>query len=450
LSDLGLLESDSKANGFESTNALIKVTDGFTQLTTETVKSYVAARPSLANLIGPTSGAADWTVDEVGDGNLNFVFVLRGPVGTLCIKQAPPYVRCVGESWPLTQDRVRIEAAALTEEAKHCPQHVPAIYLADGPMCLIAMEYIASPAVILRKALIRGDIFPLFPSHIATFLAETFFHTSLLALPSDAFRAQAIAFTNVEMCRLTEQVIFTDPYFAAEFNRHTSPQLDAEAVALRDDADAKAAAARLKCIFIEKQQALLHGDLHTGSIMIDQERMYVIDPEFAYVGPIAFDVAKILANLLLAFFAATGHQTTLSSREGQKSWLLDAVVAVWQAFVARFTSLWDTHGIQGAGDASSPAVFGDEVDGGAHARALRQKSFFAELWDETVGFSGAVIIRRLVGVAHVADMDEIADPDVRAACERRALRFGRRLLVEGSKTFADVRLMVKEALRSNE
>lgn len=39
------------------------------------------------------------------------------------------------------------------------------------------------------------------------------------------------------------------------------------------------------------------------------------------------------------------------------------------------------------------------------------------------------MVRRLVGISHVIDMDNIADADVRAACERRALRFGRGLLV---------------------
>ncbi len=33
----------------------------------------------------------------------------------------------------------------------------------------------------------------------------------------------------------------------------------------------------------------------------------MIDPEFAYCGPMAFDVGKILANLLLCFFALDGH-----------------------------------------------------------------------------------------------------------------------------------------------
>lgn len=33
----------------------------------------------------------------------------------------------------------------------------------------------------------------------------------------------------------------------------------------------------------------------------------MIDPEFAYYGPMAFDVGKIIANLLLCFFALDGH-----------------------------------------------------------------------------------------------------------------------------------------------
>lgn len=33
----------------------------------------------------------------------------------------------------------------------------------------------------------------------------------------------------------------------------------------------------------------------------------MIDPEFAYYGPMAFEVGKIIANLLLCFFALDGH-----------------------------------------------------------------------------------------------------------------------------------------------
>ena len=37
---------------------------------------------------------------------------------------------------------------------------------------------------------------------------------------------------------------------------------------------------------------------------------YVIDPEFGFYGPMAFDVAKILANLILTVFATYGLEAT--------------------------------------------------------------------------------------------------------------------------------------------
>lgn len=51
----------------------------------------------------------------------------------------------------------------------------------------------------------------------------------------------------------------------------------------------------------------------------------------------------------------------------------------------------------------------------------------------------------MVGIAHTADMDAIADADVRAACELRALRFGRHLLVEGARTYKDIKALMAAA-----
>lgn len=48
------------------------------------------------------------------------------------------------------------------------------------------------------------------------------------------------------MCRLTEQVVFSDPYKVSQFNRWTSPYLDNDAVAVREDNVLKAEVAELK------------------------------------------------------------------------------------------------------------------------------------------------------------------------------------------------------------
>jgi 5-methylthioribose kinase len=247
-------------------------------------------------------------------------------------------------------------------------------------------------------------------------------------------RELAAEFSNPEMCALTEQVIFTDPFYAAPYNRHTAPHLDAAAAALRADAPAKAAAAALKAAFAERGQALVHGDLHSGSLMVTDASTWAIDPEFAFVGPMGFDLGKVLANLLLAFFAADGHASADSPRAAQRAWLLATAAEVWEGFAAEFVALWEARG--GGGDAYPEPLFGDAAAGGAAARAEAQRAFMAGVWADAVGFAGVVMIRRLVGIAHVADMESIQPEAARAACEARALRFGRRLLVGGAAEFA--------------
>ena len=54
---------------------------------------------------------------------------------------------------------------------------------------------------------------------------------------------------------------------------------------------------------MEASEAFLHGDLHTGSLMCTTESTLVIDPEFAFAGPMGFDVGSFLANLMFSFFA---------------------------------------------------------------------------------------------------------------------------------------------------
>lgn len=74
--------------------------------------------------------------------------------------------------------------------------------------------------------------------------------------------------------------------------------------------------------FLTQAQALLHGDLHTGSIFVTPESTKVIDPEFAYYGPIGFDIGAVLANLLLN---AAGHEywsTDEGARKQHRAYLL--------------------------------------------------------------------------------------------------------------------------------
>ncbi|MEW5315725.1 MAG: hypothetical protein WDW38_007132 [Sanguina aurantia] len=376
---------------------------GFYALEISTISAYIVARPELCKRVGLSSTANDWTVKE---------------------------------------ERVRIEAEGLLIEAGLCPAHVPEVYLFDATMCVIAMQFLPPPFIILRRGLIQGTIYPHLAEHVSTFLATTLFGTSQIACSSTTFRHQAARFSNVEMCALTEQVIFTEPYFDAANNHWTSPQLDADVRALWGDAEAKAAVSALKQLFLGRAEALLHGDLHTGSIMVTASESYVIDCEFAYYGPMAFDVAKILSELLLCYFATYGHEEAdgAASRDAQRAWLLSTMSETWQLFSAKFLQLWATRGAEGA--LFPPSLFGSGVADGQSALHACKLAYMGSMWRDTMQFAGAFMIRRIVGIAHVADLESIADADTRSGCERRALRFGRELLVHPGACAADVGMLV--------
>ena len=165
---------------------------------------------------------SDWRIREVGDGNLNLVFIVEGPAAGVVVKQALPYVRLVGESWPLPLERSWFEYNALTEEARYAGRLTPEVFHFDRAQAMIVMEYL-HPHVIMRKGLIRGIEYPRFADDIAEFLAATLFSTSVLAGTAAEHKARAELFApNTALCKITEDLVFTDPYREAPLNRWTS------------------------------------------------------------------------------------------------------------------------------------------------------------------------------------------------------------------------------------
>lgn len=234
---------------------------GFVALDTVTVLDYCAAKPEVAAALGGAAGKSSWSAKEIGDGNINFVYIVDNGAGaTIIVKQGLPYVRCVGEAWPLTQERVRYEAEALQTAHGYCPAHVPVVHLFDEPMSVIVMRYLEPPHIILRGGIIAGNVYPHLAEHVGEYLATTLFGSSALSVGCEALRRARQAFgQNEAMCALTEQVIFTEPYAKASNNHWTAPQLDDDAAALRCDGALKGAICALKSKFACDGAALLHG-----------------------------------------------------------------------------------------------------------------------------------------------------------------------------------------------
>jgi 5-methylthioribose kinase len=382
---------------------------------------------------------SDWRIREVGDGNLNLIFIAEGPAAGVVVKQALPYVRLVGESWPLPLERSWFEYSALTEQARHAPRLTPEVFHFDRAQAMIVMEYL-HPHVIMRKGLIRGIEYPRFADDVAEFLAATLFNTSVLAGTAAEHKARAELFApNTALCKITEDLVFTDPYGEAPLNRWTSPWLDAQKRAFERDSALKVAAQALKYQFMTSAQALIHGDLHTGSIMVTVEDTRVIDPEFAFMGPIGFDVGAVIGNLLLAFFAQEGHEPMAQARDAYRDWILAQAENVWSGFNRRFFELWRA---APSGDAYPASLFNSDED--RQAMDKERARFLRALFEDALGFAGAKMIRRILGLAHVEDLEAIADPERRARCEMKALRLARELML-GAKGFSDLGDVVSAA-----
>lgn len=355
------------------------------------------------------------SADEIGDGNLNLVFKIRDRDGVsrVIVKQALPYVRCVGESWPLTLDRARIEAETLLIHGGVCPRHTVKVLHHDPELAVMVQEDL-SDHHIWRNELIKGHYYPLAAGQLAEYLAQTLFYTSDFYQRAQEKKAEVSRFTNPELCQITEDLFFTDPYIEHERNQFDEALLP-EVRALRDDTALRLAVAGLKHRFLSKAEALLHGDIHSGSIFVAEGKLKAIDAEFGFYGPMGFDVGSALGNLLLNYCGLPGLLGPRDAAAGREQRLQD-VRELWLIFADRFLALCH----------QQTREIALAVPGYA-------EQFLQQVWTDAIGYCGSELIRRTIGLAHVADLDSIDDAEMRTECQRSALSLGRALIVNAAQ-----------------
>lgn len=366
------------------------------------IAAYVHEQPALRGLIA--AGALQ--VDEVGDGNLNQVFVIRDDPARpgLVLKQSLPWVRVHGRSWPLTLERARREAHAYEIYQRFATEFIPRYHGFDGERYVIAMEDLADLRV-WRTALNAGELHAGAAEAMGAFVARIAFHTSDFGLPPEERKLQAAASVNPELCRITEDLVLSEPYTEHEHNWH-HPTLQALADDLRADADVHREIGMLKHRFLTHAEALIHGDLHTGSVMVGGGRVVAIDPEFAFYGPIGFDLGALWANAIIAAARADRLERDATFRA-----YVEAILpASWSAFRAELERLWP-----------------QRLDR-FYTDAFLER-WVAHVWRDGLGYAAAEAIRRMIGYAHVSDIETLEEP-ARSSAAAAVLRAARGLLLE--------------------
>lgn len=413
-------------------------------LDTETVKAYLVEQLKLFSADEPLDA------EEIGDGNINYVFRVRSRIGgkSIIVKQADRLLRSSGR--PLDITRSKREAEALRIYADLTPQFIPQIYAYDDTMSAICMEDI-SYCGNLRKELMAGHSLPAnFAENAASFLVDAVFATSDLFLSPEEKKKRVSAFINPELCAISETLVFSEPYCNGKNrNRITPGNENFIQKTLYNDEALKAEVASLRETFMNKAEALIHGDLHTGSIFIGSSAgipidtnttpdrnatsepcMKIIDPEFTFYGPIGYDLGNIIAHLYCAWMYAAFIRgasdkikigidirsdipilQTSSASDGFIERIAAAIEALPQLFTAKALERCKTVPL------SDPLY---------NERYIRRR--LAEILADAYGFAGTEIIRRAAGDTKTAEFDAMGQDTRRITMERIIIKTACRLI----------------------
>ena len=118
-------------------------------LNVDTLLPYFKTTPLAARMFTP--GAA-LTVEDSSTGNLNYCFIVKDESAgnSVFVKQAPDFLKCLGEDVKLTTERIRFEANAALEFMKVAPEFLPQLYHFDATSCVMAMEHLKQPWCLLQ------------------------------------------------------------------------------------------------------------------------------------------------------------------------------------------------------------------------------------------------------------------------------------------------------------
>ena len=374
------------------------------ELNLATLPDYLRQRRAELRMF---ESEAELRIEEIGDGNLNTVYRVSDAADSarsLVLKHAPPYIKILGPDYPLSTERLTFESRALDVYNRLASGAVPVQYDFNVDAAAIAMEDLRD-AHVLRDILIAGTVDTAIAEQIGRFMGVVHSQTYVDNIDNATAQNYRQQFANTTMQSITADYVFTFPFTEHETNFWT-PGLEPDVQRLKTDTDFLRQVAHLKQIFLTAQQGVTHGDLHTGSVLVQDNVAKVIDAEFAFYGPVGFDLGLYWANYFLSYFS---HQDALRVQSALKT----AVRHVWDTYTAEFTT----------------------VDSGLKAQVL------GNIFQNAVGFAGLEILRRLIGAAHVKDIEGIADLPRKLSVERAALQFGT-TLVKGYQSLPDVAAML--------
>ena len=389
----------------------MKSFDQFFLMNTEDVKRYAV---DVLHRFLPDE---ETECTEIGDGNINYVYKVISKVDghSVIIKQADKLLRCSGR--PLDLYRNKIEARILQLEAKLAPGFVPEVYFYDEVMAATSMEDISAYKN-LRHELMENRVYPHLAENISEFLSSTLLPTTDLVMDASEKKQNVKFFINPELCFITEDLVLSEPYLAVPFfernkNIVTPGNETFAEERLYKNTALHAQVAVLRNSFMNNAQALIHGDLHTGSIFANESGIKVLDPEFAFYGPMGYDIGNVIGNL---FFSLANKSFTMPREKDAISQLKDTIRDVFDLTAKKLSDKFD-----------------ELVTFPLYRNPDFKKLYIDSIMADSVGYAGTEMIRRTVGDSKVMEITGVADLTKRIPMERVLIETGISFIINRGK-----------------
>ena len=360
------------------------------------------------------------TCKEIGDGNINYVYRISNGEKSIILKQAGVHTRSNSSGRVLDVNRNRREAEVLSYYGDILPDLAPEIICIDKVMKLFVMEDLKD-YIPLKDALIKGHIYHHLQEQITDFLVESTLSTADFFIDSFIKKDNAAKYVNKELCKISEELVFREPFFNVLNENSFSASLnDFVKTNLYDNKHIQLEAAKLKCEFMNHSQALIHGDLHTGSIFVKDDCMKIMDCEFAFYGPIGYDVGTIVANFIFAYI----YHLVITNDKNYTSFLYKVIDDIIKLFKDKFITKFIHESIDVSVQNDGFIEF-----------------YLLEVLKTSFGICGLEILRRTTGCAKVKEIESVTDEDTRKKMEYILLNLGMECIIYRDKLSEEDKFM---------
>lgn len=356
---------------------------------------------------------------DISSGNINYIYRVQNidTGDSVIFKFADDETRVKPDGF-LSPCRNAHEASCLKWYAECEPKFVPQVLHIDKENNFFIMEDIKG-AMTLREAFMRNMTHPNLGATMASLIVETSF--PLLDIVREDKNTTSLPCWGTEsrdLLELTEKLVFEDPYYNRRGKNIYTKDNEEFIKETLDNDDLLEWVEKLKNKFKTQKQTLIHGDLHTESMLVrtrkgtignkkdmeDFADLFFIDPEFAFYGPIAYDLGNVVAHLFLAqSFSFLNARCDLERRVR-----FEQLQEVNDSFLAIFRLC-------------AEEKLKSLLKESKYKNTTFIQDYVQEILNDAMRYSGCEIIRRVVGSAKVPEITFFNKREEKIVLERNLI-----------------------------